>query len=103
MYDFELLYFPARGRAEQIRLMFALQGLTLHENPASNWPELKPTTPFGLLPVFTERCDHAAPRASLREVRPQPARARDGRRARRLRGRLAHELHRGRVRGDARD
>lgn len=57
MSDFELLYFPARGRAEQIRLMFALKGLPLRENPAENWPELKPTTPFGMLPVMTERSD----------------------------------------------
>ncbi len=57
MYDFELLYFPARGRAEQIRLMFALKGVPLRENPASNWPELKPGTPYGMLPVITERSE----------------------------------------------
>ena len=54
MSSFELLYFPARGRAEQIRLMFALEDVAFTENPASNWPELKPTTPFGMLPVLTE-------------------------------------------------
>ena len=56
MSSYELLYFPARGRAEQIRLMFALKEVPFSEKLA-NWPELKPTTPFGLLPVLTERSD----------------------------------------------
>ncbi len=57
MPEYELLYFPARGRAEQIRLMFALEDRSFTENPAANWPELKPNTPFGRLPVLTERSD----------------------------------------------
>ncbi len=57
MSSYELLYFPARGRAEQIRLLFALLDIPLRENPAANWPELKPNTPFGRLPVLTERDD----------------------------------------------
>lgn len=55
MTDFELLYFPARGRAEQIRLMFALKGVALRETPPGNWMEVKPSTPFGQLPVLTDR------------------------------------------------
>lgn len=57
MSSYELLYFPARGRAEQIRLMFALNSVPFSENPAANWLELKPSTPFGMLPVLTERSD----------------------------------------------
>lgn len=56
MPEYELLYFPARGRAEQIRLMFALVDSPFRDVPA-NWPELKPTTPFGRLPVMIERSD----------------------------------------------
>jgi glutathione S-transferase len=57
MSDYELLYFPARGRAEQIRLMFTLQSVPFTDNPATNWGEIKPTTPFGRLPILTERSD----------------------------------------------
>jgi glutathione S-transferase len=56
MAEYELLYFPARGRAEQIRLLFAMAGHPFRDTPAS-WPELKPTMPFGRLPVMTERAD----------------------------------------------
>jgi glutathione S-transferase len=57
MSNYELTYFPSRGRAEQIRLLLTLQGLSFDEKTPSNWMELKPETPFGLLPVFTDRSD----------------------------------------------
>lgn len=57
MSQYELLYFPARGRAEQVRLMFAFNDVSYSENVAANWPELKPTTHFCQLPVLTERSD----------------------------------------------
>ena len=57
MTSYELLYFPARGRAEQVRLMFTLAEQPFTENPAADWAELKPGTPFGRLPVVTERSD----------------------------------------------
>jgi glutathione S-transferase len=37
--------------------MFALEGLPLREDPVEDWAELKPTTPFGMLPVMIERSD----------------------------------------------
>lgn len=57
MYQDHLLYFPARGRAEQIRLMFAYKAAPFTENPAADWPAVKPTTPFGQLPIYTERSE----------------------------------------------
>lgn len=37
--------------------MFALQDVPFTENPVANWSEIKPGTPFGRLPVMTERSD----------------------------------------------
>lgn len=57
MSDYELLYFPARGRAEQIRLMFALTEAPYTETAPENWLEIKPSTHFGRLPVLTMRSE----------------------------------------------
>ncbi len=59
MHDYELLYFPARGRAEHIRLLFAFKGIPFTEIAPSDWPKQKPTTPFGQVPVLTERGEGA--------------------------------------------
>lgn len=57
MSDYEIVYFPSRGRAEQIRLLFTLKSVPFTETAPANWAELKPETPFGLLPVFTDRTE----------------------------------------------
>lgn len=59
MHTYELLYFPLRGRGEQVRLMFALKDVPVTEVtvPPPSWPTVKPTTPFGQIPVLTERGD----------------------------------------------
>ncbi len=53
--SYELLYFPIRGRAEPIRLLFALAKVPYTNTAVTNWPELKPKTPLGQLPVLVER------------------------------------------------
>ncbi len=55
MPDYELLYFPARGRAESIRLLLALKGIPFKESAPTDWAAQKPTTPFGFMPLLTER------------------------------------------------
>lgn len=55
MSSYELLYFPARGRAEQVRLMFTLAGIAYDEVPPADWGAMKADTPFGRLPVVTVR------------------------------------------------
>jgi glutathione S-transferase len=56
VHSYELLYFPARGRAEQIRLLFAFKGVPFTDATA-DWPAQKDGTPFGQLPVLIERGD----------------------------------------------
>ncbi|MDC0744408.1 glutathione S-transferase family protein [Polyangium mundeleinium] len=53
--SYELLYFPLRGRAEPIRLLFATANVAFTNTPVTNWPEFKPKTPLGQLPVLVER------------------------------------------------
>jgi glutathione S-transferase len=53
--SYELLYFPFPGRAEPIRLLFALAKVPFTNTGVTNWPELKPKTPLGQLPVLIER------------------------------------------------
>ena len=51
----KLTYFDtARSRGEECRLALFLAGVDFEDNriPRSAWPALKPTTPFGSLPVF---------------------------------------------------
>lgn len=54
---YELLYFPLRGRAEPIRLLFKAAGVEFTNTGVTNWPELKPKTPFGQLPVLVEKSE----------------------------------------------
>lgn len=53
--EYELLYFPIRGRAEAIRLMFACAQVPFTDTGVTDWPSLKPSMPFGQLPVLRER------------------------------------------------
>jgi len=54
---YELLYFPIRGRAEPIRLMFAAANVNFTNTGVTNWPEVKPKTPLGQLPVLVEKSE----------------------------------------------
>jgi len=49
-----LTYFNARGRAETIRLAFAVAGVAYEDKriQGQNWPELKPQTPWGHIPIL---------------------------------------------------
>ncbi|XP_076629630.1 glutathione S-transferase [Colletes latitarsis] len=51
---YKLIYFDARGRAEQIRYIFAYAGIDYVDERISkeNWPELKKAMPYGMLPVL---------------------------------------------------
>jgi glutathione S-transferase len=53
---YKLQYFRGRGRAQAIRYLTLDNGLELQEEVVdfSNWPALKPQTPLGQLPVFTD-------------------------------------------------
>ncbi len=53
--SYELLYFPIRGRAEPIRLVFALAKVAYTNTGVTNWPEMKPKMPLGQMPVLIER------------------------------------------------
>lgn len=53
--SYELFYFPLRGRAEPIRLLFALANVAYTNTGVTNWPEFKPKTPLGQMPVLVER------------------------------------------------
>lgn len=50
-----LTYFNAKGRAETIRLVFAVAGVPFEDKriQGQNWPELKPQTPWGHIPILT--------------------------------------------------
>jgi len=52
----ELTYFPLRGRAETVRQMCALNGFEFSGVSVSfqEWGALKPKTPLGYMPIFTE-------------------------------------------------
>lgn len=52
---YTLIYFNTKGRAEPIRLIFAQAGVEYEDrrvDRASEWPALKPDTPYGTLPVL---------------------------------------------------
>ena len=51
----ELMYFPFRGRGQMIELILHYGGLayTLRVVPMDDWPQVKPATPSGVVPVFT--------------------------------------------------
>ncbi|KAG8223843.1 hypothetical protein J437_LFUL007864 [Ladona fulva] len=51
---YKLTYFPIMGLAEPIRFLFAYGGVEYEDhrfNP-DDWPRLKPTTPFGKVPIL---------------------------------------------------
>uniref|UniRef100_A0A0N5AYE0 Glutathione S-transferase 1 n=1 Tax=Syphacia muris TaxID=451379 RepID=A0A0N5AYE0_9BILA len=54
MTKYKLTYFNAMGRAELMRMMFALKGVEYEDVRISkeDWPNMKPTTPFGQLPLL---------------------------------------------------
>ena len=56
MTSYKLYYFPARGRAEPIRLLFAYKGIQYEDIRISGekWSETKPNMPFGIMPVLEE-------------------------------------------------
>lgn len=55
--EIELIYFPLRGRAEQIRLALAYTGMPYVDTalPRERWGELKQTMPLGQLPILIKR------------------------------------------------
>ncbi|KAF8373148.1 hypothetical protein PRIPAC_79577 [Pristionchus pacificus] len=54
MPSYKLTYFPARGRAEVARELFYLSGVPFEDVriPMEEWPEFKPKTPFGQIPLL---------------------------------------------------
>jgi len=54
MSQYKLTYFNLRARAELARLIFAAAGVQYEDIrlERAQWPELKPTTPFGQLPLL---------------------------------------------------
>jgi len=54
MSEYKLTYFNGRGRAETSRLLFAAAGVAYEDNriEREQWPGLKPTAPFGQLPIL---------------------------------------------------
>ncbi len=57
MAEYELLYFPIRGRGEQVRLLFTLAGVAFTDTGVTDWPARKATTPTGQLPVLVDRSE----------------------------------------------
>jgi len=52
---YELLYFPMRGRAEQIRLLLAYTGTPFTDTYVTDWAAYKAKTPLGQLPLLIDR------------------------------------------------
>ncbi|XP_039701666.1 hematopoietic prostaglandin D synthase isoform X2 [Pteropus medius] len=54
MPNYKLTYFNMRGRAEIIRYIFAYLDIKYedHRIEQADWPEIKPTLPFGKIPVL---------------------------------------------------
>jgi len=54
MPTYKLIYFDLRARAEVCRLLFAAAGVPYEDVRVdrSRWPEMKPTTPFGQMPIL---------------------------------------------------
>jgi glutathione S-transferase len=54
MAQYKLTYFKGRGRAEIARLIFAAAGVAYEDVriEKDQWPALKPSTPFGQLPIL---------------------------------------------------
>ena len=56
----KLTYFNLRGRAEPSRILLAYAGLKYEDeripppwDPETTWPDIKPNTPFGQLPLLS--------------------------------------------------
>jgi len=51
-----ILYFDIRGRAEPLRLLLEDVGVefTDHQVTLEQWPEIRDSTPFGRMPVYSE-------------------------------------------------
>lgn len=51
---YKLTYFGVRGYGEPARLMFRHAGVDFDDNVIDHsvWPKIKPTTPFGQVPVL---------------------------------------------------
>jgi len=51
---YKLIYFDGRGRGEIVRLVFAAAGVDYKDERVdfAGWPAIKPSTPFGQLPVL---------------------------------------------------
>lgn len=51
---YKLIYFNGKGRAETIRLVLAAAGVNYEDKriEKADWPALKPTTPWGSLPLL---------------------------------------------------
>jgi len=54
VHQYKLTYFNGRGRGEPARLLFEYAGVKYEDNRIEDaiWPALKPSTPFGQLPVL---------------------------------------------------
>lgn len=54
MPHYKLTYFNVRAKAEVARLLFSIAGVEYEDERIefSSWPDLKPSTPFGQLPVL---------------------------------------------------
>ena len=54
MPTYKLYYFNGRGRAEQIRIVFAQAGVPYEDIrlTGEKWAEFKPKTPYGSMPVL---------------------------------------------------
>eukprot|EP00286_Rhodomonas_abbreviata_P025250 CAMPEP_0181292902 /NCGR_PEP_ID=MMETSP1101-20121128/2767_1 /TAXON_ID=46948 /ORGANISM="Rhodomonas abbreviata, Strain Caron Lab Isolate" /LENGTH=255 /DNA_ID=CAMNT_0023397429 /DNA_START=86 /DNA_END=853 /DNA_ORIENTATION=- len=50
-----LTYFPIEGAAEKVRLAFKIGGISFHDHriERETWPTMKPSTPYGQLPLLT--------------------------------------------------
>lgn len=53
-HKYEFMYFPVKGFGNMVRIVLEDQGVPYTFVPVTdNWPQLKPQTPFGQVPVLT--------------------------------------------------
>ncbi len=52
----QIVYFDIRGRAEPIRLLLEEMGAEYEDRQITleDWPEIRPTTPFGRMPIYRD-------------------------------------------------